>query len=131
MRRLLACVAIVSVIGAFGCRKTDSKAAVEAAVQNHLNHNSHLMLNSFTTHFETVTVKGDTAQALVKYESKNVPNLAVQVSYGLKKVNGGWQVVSSSSAGGQMTNPANPHQGVTLDQTPPPGSQPPAPVPSH
>lgn len=131
MRRLLACVAIVSVIGVSGCRKTDSKAAVEAAVQEHLNQNSHLMLNSFTTHFETVTVKGDTAQALVKYESKNVPNLAVQVSYGLKKVNGEWQVVSSSSAGGQMTNPANPHQGVTLDQVPPPGNQPPAPVPSH
>ncbi|HEV2416393.1 MAG TPA: hypothetical protein VGX94_01170 [Terriglobia bacterium] len=131
MRRLLACVAIISVVGVFGCRKTDSKAAVEAAVQEHLDHNSHLMLNSFTTHFEAVTVKGDTAQALVKYESKNVPNLAVQVSYGLKKVNGGWQVVSSSSAGGQMTNPANPHQGVTLDQTPPPGNQPPTPVPSH
>ncbi|MGH9352245.1 MAG: hypothetical protein ACRD2G_08810 [Terriglobia bacterium] len=131
MRKLLACVAIASVIGVFGCRKADSKAAVEAAVQKHLDRNSHLMLNSFTTHFEAVTVKGDTAQALVKYESKNVPNLAVQVSYGLKKVSGEWQVVSSSSAGGQMTNPANPHQGVTLDQAPAPQEQPPAPVPSH
>ncbi|MGH9401321.1 MAG: hypothetical protein ACRD2P_04345 [Terriglobia bacterium] len=130
MRKLLAWVAIASVIGVFGCRKADSKAAIEAAVQKHLNQNAHLMLNSFTTHFETVTVKGDTAQALVKYESKKVPNLAVRVSYGLKKVSGAWQVVSSSSAGGQMANPANPHQGA-MDQTPPPQGQPPAPVPSH
>lgn len=125
----LACLGLVVAIA--GCRRTDSKAAVEAAVQKHLDQNSHLMLNSFTTHFETVTVKGDTAQALVKYSSKNVPNVAVEVDYGLKKINGEWQVVASSSAGGQTANPANPHAGLSLDQAPPPGGQTPAPMPSH
>lgn len=131
MRKLLALGAICVVFCITGCRKADSKAAVEAAVQNHLNHNAHLMLNSFTTHFEAVTVQGDTAQALVKYDSKNMPNVAVEVSYVLKRQNGQWQVISSSSAGGQLTNPANPHAGVTMDQTPAPGEKMPAPIPSH
>ena len=136
MRRLLAragigiaCLVLVTAV--FGCHRTDSKAAVEAAVQKHLDQNSHLMLNSFSTHFETVRVKGDLAQALVKYSSKNVPSLAVEVNYGLKKINGEWQVVTSSSAGGQTANPANPHAGLSMDQTSPPGSRTPAPVASH
>ena len=130
MRKFLLCLAIVSVAALMGCRKTNPSAAVEAAVQSHLKQNSHLMLNSFSTHFEKINVNGDTAEALVKYQSKNVPNLAVRVSYGLKKINGQWQVISSSSAGGQTTNPANPHAGTALDQTPPPHDLP-GPVPSH
>ena len=133
--RFIVCLVILSVIGMAGCGQRDSKAAVQEAVKKHLERNAHLMLNSFTTQFETVTVKGDTADALVKYQSKNVPKLAVHVRYGLKKINGTWQVVSSSSAGGQMTNPANPHEGVgTLDSgagaQPPPKSAP-GPIASH
>jgi predicted porin len=130
MRKLLACAALVSLAALAGCRKANPNTEIEAAIQKHLNQNSHLMLSSFTTHFETVTVHGDTAQALVKYESKNIPNLAVEVSYGLKQAGGQWQVVSSSSAGGQTTNPANPHASTTLDQAPPPQA-PPGPMPSH
>lgn len=135
MRRFIVCLAIISVTGLAGCGKRDSKAAVQEAVQKHLERNAHLMLNSFTTQFEKVTIHGDTADALVKYQSKNLPKLAVHVRYGLKKMNGTWQVISSSSAGGQMTNPANPHEGAgTLDSgaaaQPPPQSAP-GPIASH
>lgn len=130
MRKFLVCGVVLSLMGIAGCRRTNQNAAVEAAIQEHLKHNAHLMLNSFTTHFVRVSVSGDMAQALVKYDSKNVPNLSVQVDYGMKKINGKWRVVSSSSTGGQMTNPSNPHAGATLDQTPPPQGSP-GPVASH
>ena len=130
MRKLLACVALVSIIGIVGCNRTNSKSSVEAAIQKHLNQNSHLMLNSFSTQFKTVTLHGDTADALVKFQSKNNPKLSVEVSYTLKKVSGQWQVISSSSGKGQITNPANPHAGVSMDQAPPPQGAP-GPVASH
>jgi len=132
MRRFLVFCTALAVIGVVSCHRTNSKAAIQAAIEDHLHHNSHLMLNSFTTHFENITQNGDTARALVKYQSKNLPNVAVEVSYGLKKINGRWQVVSSSSAGGQMTNPGNPHE--SLDQESSPGSATPGapgPIASH
>lgn len=137
MRRLLAGVAVVLILGAAACSRTDSKGSVEAAVQKHLNRNPHLLPDSFTTRFERVTLNGDAANTLVKFQSKSNPKLAVEVLYGLKKISGQWQVVSSSSVSGQVSNPANPHADVNLDQMPPPqagapaqGGQP-APVPSH
>lgn len=140
MRRLLAGVAVVFVLGAAACSRTNSKASVEAAIQQHLNRNPHLMLNSFSTHYQRVTLTGDEASALVKFQSKSNPALSVAVNYTLKKINGQWQVISSSSVNGQVSNPANPHAGVSMDQMPPPSSAPaegasphgsPAPVPSH
>jgi len=127
MRRFWVFFVVLAVIGAASCHKVDSNAAIQAAVENHLRRNSHLMLNSFTTHFEKVSQNGDTAQAMVKYQSKNLPKVAVEESYGLKKIDGQWQVVSSSSASGQMTNPGNPHQ--SLDQESSPGAAAPG-VPS-
>ncbi|MGH9404574.1 MAG: hypothetical protein ACRD3D_01920 [Terriglobia bacterium] len=124
MRKLALSLAILSLAGFVACKHDDPKTRVEAAIQAHLMQNAHLTPDSFTTHFERVSINGATAEAVVKYESRKVPNLAVQVSYGLKKINGQWQVVTSSSAGGQMTSPANPHRAPSLDQTP-------APVPSH
>jgi hypothetical protein len=137
MRRILVCLAILSVIGLGSCSKMGSKEAVKEAIQKHLHENSHLMLNSFTTQFEKIDVTGDTAEALVRYQSKKLPQLAVLVRYGLKKVDGKWQVISSSSAGGQMTNPANPHEGMgTETETETgtgaaPSGAPPGPIASH
>ena len=132
VKRMAFCAALIAVIlaGLASCQRADPKTEVRAAIQEHLKQNAHLIPASFTTHFESISVRGETAEALVKYQSKTVSNLAVEVSYGLKKINGQWQVVSSSSAGGQMTSPANPHQGAAMDQTPPPAG-PPNPVPSH
>ncbi|MGH9359333.1 MAG: hypothetical protein ACRD1O_09210 [Terriglobia bacterium] len=132
MHRLWVLVAVLSVIGVVSCHSADSKAAIQSAVEEHLHHNSHLMLNSFTTQFQKITRSGDTARALVKYQSKNLPNVAVEVSYGLKRINGQWQVISSSSSSGQMTNPGNPHQNLDQETTPPSsGSGAPGPIASH
>ncbi|HTV55838.1 MAG TPA: hypothetical protein VMI06_13120, partial [Terriglobia bacterium] len=92
MRRFCLCIAILSVAGFASCSRTNANMAVEDAIQKHLHENAHLMLNSFTTQFEDVTVKGDTANALVKYQSKDLPRLAVHVRYVLKREQGQWQV---------------------------------------
>jgi hypothetical protein len=130
MRRLCLCIAILSVAGFASCARTNSKMAVETAIQKHLHENAHLMLNSFTTRFEDVTVKGDTANALVRYQSKELPRLVVHVRYVLKLEQGQWQVITSSTDAFNRTNPANPHAGARLDQMAPPQSMP-GPVASH
>lgn len=134
MRKARISFVILCLAALAGCHPANAggnQEAIKAAVQRHLNENQHLMLNSFTTHFEKITVKGSTADALVRYQSKNMPKLAVKVNYTLKKSANGWQVVSSSSAGGQMQNPANPHQSAGANPSTGESPYPPAPVPSH
>ena len=130
MQQVYLYIAIVSLAGSASCSRAHSKAAVETAILRHLHQNAHLMLNSFTTRFEGVSVKGDTADALVRYQSKALPRLAVNVRYTLKLEYGQWQVISSSTDAFARNNPANPHAGTPLDQMPPPQSMP-APIPSH
>jgi hypothetical protein len=129
MRRLIVII-VLSVAGFASCARTNAKLAVENAIQKHLHENAHLMLNSFTTQFQDVTVKGNTADALVKYQSTELPRLAVNVRYVLKREQGQWQVITSSTDAFNRTNPANPHAGARLDQMPSPQNIP-APVASH
>lgn len=132
MRRAFVLLILIGLAGFVACHRMNSKEAIEQAVEKHLHENSHLMLNSFTTHFQKVTLKGDTAEALVEYQSKNLPRLTVAVRYVLRRVGGEWQVISSSSAGGQAMSPANPHGGAGMESdTGAPPQSVPAPVPSH
>lgn len=128
MRQL--CLIILCAVAVASCSRAHSKSAVEAAIQEHLHTNPHLMQDSFSTQFEDVAVKGNTAVALVKYQSKAMPKLAVHVHYTLKLEQGRWQVTSSSTDATDRTNPSNPHAGTNLDQMPPPQS-PPSPIASH
>jgi hypothetical protein len=130
MRWLSISLAAVLVVSAAGCARRDPRGAVEAAIEKHLHENPHLMLNSFTTQFQNVAINGDTANAVVKYQSKSMPKLAVHVRYTLKMDHGQWQVVSSSTDAFGRANPANPHASTTLDQAPMPQSVP-GPVASH
>lgn len=120
---------VATVIGCYGNAK--SKAAVEKAIQEHLNRNPRLSLDAFTTTVEDVSFKGDTAEARVKFTSKQNPKLAVEVGYGLKRAGNHWEVVSSTPLSGQG------RQHVPLDQTAlPPGhpsidQQRPTPEASH
>ena len=127
---------VVATIAA--CRGVNSKRAVEKAVQAHLERNSSLALNAFTTEVSSVKFDGDNAEAIVRFKSKQVPDTSVQVRYRLRKEGGDWVVQSSSGMGG---NPhgggipmsglgADPHQGLGIPTTPPPSSQP-QPTPSH
>ena len=100
MRKFVVCLLIVLLGGACGKFGTHSKGAVEQAIQDHLNQNSHLLANSFNTKLENVSFKGDTADALVRFESKQSAKMFVEVRYGLRLQNGHWEVVSSSMMSG-------------------------------
>ena len=111
-----------------------SKAAVEKAINDHLTQNSSLKSGSFQTKIESVSFKGDNADAVVRFESRQSSALFVEVRYGLHRENGTWQVVSSTPMSGQGGD----SHGSTEDQSfgPPPTSEPPgsahpAPQPSH
>jgi hypothetical protein len=130
MHRRLLLLTVLAVTGAAGCSKLAPNTAIKAAVRKHLHQNPHLMLNSFTTRFERISRKGDAAEALVRYQSKNLPRLTVEVRYGLQKINGQWQVTSSSSVNGQLNSPANPHEGAGT-ASPPETDGAPGPIASH
>ncbi len=131
MARMSFILVMAAAIGLVGCSRENSTQAVKAAIQNHLHANPHLMLNSFTTDFETVRVTGDRANALVKYQSRNLPGLAVHVRYSLKLSHGQWMVLKASTDSGELSNPSNPHAGSTLDQVSPQQRGLPPPIASH
>lgn len=128
MRKLGVCLLVALLNGACGKWGTHSTGAVQRAIEDHLKQNSHLVANSFNTKIENVDFKGDSAEALVKFESRESSNIFVEVRYGLRLENGQWQVVSSTPMSGQATDS---HGGS--ENGPPAGAQPAEPpaVPSH
>jgi hypothetical protein len=139
MRNALAGAIVLAMATAASCSKgINSKSAVERAIEAHLERNSSLTLNAFTSEISDVKFEGDNAEAVVKFKSKRVPHMSVQVRYALRKDGDHWVVQSSSAMGG------NPHGGVPQSQdqgsharedhglpsTPPPSSGP-QPMPSH
>lgn len=108
MRGLLIWSLVFSLAATSSCSKGEglrSKQAVQAAIEEHLKQNRQIQLENFTTEIEEVKLQGDTAEALVKYRSKESPELTVQVRYSLRKTGDHWEVRSSSPAGGQAMNP--------------------------
>ena len=128
MRKLLICMVAVMVSSGCGRWGSHSKGAVEQAVKDHLNQNNHLIANSFKTEVENVSFKDDTADALVKFVSKQSASIFVEVRYGLRLENGHWQVISSTPMSGQGDDS---HKGG--GNAPPAGAQPASPPlqPSH
>ena len=110
-----------------------SKAAVERAIKDHLAQNRQLKSGSFQTKVERVAFKGDTADAVVRFESTESSALFVEVRYGLRLENGEWQVVSSAPMSGQGGDSHGSPQDQSFGQ--PAGTEPapiqPAPQPSH
>jgi hypothetical protein len=138
MRYLMAgLMALTLLASSCGTKKPSAaEQAVRDAVTAHLNQQRGLALNNMKTQFQSVTIKGDTAQAQVRFQSVEKPNLAVAMNYALRRVGGKWEVESSSPVVGMG---ADSHQAV---ETPPgstaappaaapPSSAPPRPEPSH
>jgi hypothetical protein len=125
-------VAVIAMALIAGCRNINTKQAVKQAIDTHLQENSSINRSSFITEVEKVDFRGDTAQALVKFQSRQSPNLAVHVRYNLKRSRGQWLVMSSEPAGGQGPDS---HLGEeptgSGSPAPIPGSSSPAPVASH
>jgi hypothetical protein len=94
-----------------------SKAAIQAAIERHLQGRPNVVLNSMTVDVQDVRFDGDRAEAEVKFRSKQAPDLTVDVHYVLRRVGDRWEVESSSvrrgmggsphgAAGGSMPSPA-------------------------
>lgn len=102
----------------------NSKGAVQAAIEAHLKQRPGLALANMSTDVQDVKFDGDKATAQVMYQSKDVPDLKVEVLYTLRRAGDHWEVVSSTPVGGMG---GNPHGGVAVPPTsPPPGQSVPA-----
>ncbi|HET7841387.1 MAG TPA: hypothetical protein VFM21_07270 [Terriglobia bacterium] len=112
------------------CSKSGGSAqerAVRAAVEAHLQKKGNLALNNMDMQIQNVNVKRDTADAQVKFTSKQNPQLAVNVQYSLRRAGDSWEVVSSTPMGGDshqsMGSPGEGHgapAGTATPQTPQP-----------
>ena len=126
---LVAAVALAAI--ACGRLGAHSNGKVEEAIQEHLSHNAELLSHNFTTHVESVTFHGDSADAVVKFQSAKQASLFVIVGYRLRLENGRWEVVSSAPMSGQGgdSHVATPHD----QSSSPAGSEPAGPglQPSH
>ena len=140
MRNALGSAIVLAMTAATSCnRGINSRSAVERAIEAHLERNSSLALNAFTTEISDVRFEGDNAEAVVKFESKQAPHMSVQVRYTLRKEGDHWVVQSSSGMGGNphgggmpqsQSRGANPHEDLGLPTTRSPSAGP-QPKPSH
>ncbi len=126
---------VVSATLLFGaCSKSGGNAQenqVRAAVESHLKSKGNLALNNMDMQIQNVKVNGDTADAQVKFTSKQNPQLAVNVLYSLRRAGDHWEVTSSTPMGGDshqsMGSPGEGHGAPAGAATP----QPPQPEASH
>ena len=121
MRRLSICLVALLLSGA-GCHKAEelqSKAAIQRAIEAHLQRRPNLVLASMTLEILDVKFAGDTAQAEVEFRSTRSPNLVVGVRYILRRVDNHWHVESSTPSTGMG---ASPH-GDAAPTTPPPPAE--------
>jgi hypothetical protein len=109
--------------------KVPSNAAIQQAIEQHLQKlkQSNVLVNNMTVEVQDVKFEGDRANAEVKFRSKQSPDLVVGRHYVLRRVEGQWQVESSSSPGGM----GNPHGGSMSPQPSSPPAAPVTPEPSH
>jgi hypothetical protein len=133
MRYLLVCLAGLAVIAAAGCNRLRTKRAVEEAINAHLKQRSDLLMQNMTMDIMDVQFHGDTADADVRFQSKESAQMAVTIRYTLRHAGDHWVVTSSSQMSGGPGS--NPHQMPTAPSppTPAPTTVPnqPAPEASH
>ena len=129
MRPLMLTIAGVISVAAMGCHRLDSKRAVQAAIEEHLKQRPGLVMENMTMEVEEVKFSGETAEARVKFQSKQAPRSLVEVRYTLRRADGRWEVESSSPVGAMDS----PHSGPSGASSAPPGTAPaaPQPAPSH
>ena len=133
MRFLLAAGVGLAVVLS-GCSKSvQSNAAIQAAIERHLQKQQNIAFNNMTLELQNVKYAGDKADADVKFRSKQAPDLAVSVHYTLQRSGDSWEVVSSSSTRGMG---GSPHGGAVGAMPAPSPAPPPAPAqtqpqPSH
>jgi uncharacterized protein YhdP len=132
MRAVVMSLVVLGLAGSPACHRLSgvhSKAAVQEAIEEHLKQRPNVVFQNMTVEVGDVTFNGDTAEAQVKFRSKQAPNLAVGMLYKLRRAGNGWQVESTSTA----TMPGTTPHGNTAGPTPSPSTNPTdiGPQPSH
>jgi predicted amidohydrolase YtcJ len=128
MKFLMAGVLAMAVL-AGACSKrseTAQEREVRAAIQEHLQKKGTLAMNNMTMDVQSVKVNGDTADAEVRFQSKEKPELAVGMHYVLHRTNGKWEVQSGNPTEGMG---GDSHQSMEKPQSAAPGAQPSTPQP--
>ena len=108
MRAVVMSLVVLGLAGSPACHRLSgvhSKAAVQEAIEEHLKQRPNVVFQNMTVEVGDVTFNGDTAEAQVKFRSKQAPNLAVGMLYKLRRAGNGWQVESASSASMPGTAP--------------------------
>jgi hypothetical protein len=125
--RFAASSAVVLALFLNACKSggSNSKAAIQTAIEQHLRKQPNVMLNNMTLEVRDVKFEGEKAKAEVKFRSKQSPDLAVGVRYVLRKAGDHWEVESSSPSGGMGGH----GQASAPHASPPPSG--PALQPSH
>ena len=106
-----------------GCSRfagINSKAAVQTAIEAHIKQRPGLAFSNMSTNVQDVKFEGYKATARVMFQSKDVPDLKVEVGYVLHRAGDHWEVDSSTQMGGIG---GNPHGGVPVPPTNPPPAQ--------
>ena len=132
MRAVIMSLLVLGVAGSAACNRLSgvhSKAAVQEAIEEHLKQQPKVVFQNMTVEVGDVVFSGDTAEAQVKFRSKQAPNLAVGVLYKLRRSGNGWNVESASTIGMTGTTP----HGNTAGPMPSPTANPTdiGPQPSH
>jgi hypothetical protein len=131
MRAVAIGLVALIVAGSAACHKlrgTDSKAAVQEAIEEHLKQQPNVFFQNMTVELGDITFNADTALAQVKFRSKQAPNMAVGIVYRLRKTGDKWRVEATATASMPGTTP----HGGTAAPMPAPSSNPgPGPQPSH
>jgi hypothetical protein len=112
---------LLLVVGCSRTAETQPKAAIQAAIEAHLQQRQNLVLANMTLEVQDVKFAGDKAEAEVKFRSKQSPNLSVGVRYLLRRAGDRWQVESSSPSSGMG---ASPHAGAVAPASPAPPVEP-------
>ena len=106
MRFLIAGVVGVALL--FGaCSKageSEPERKVRAALDAHLQKKGNLALNNMNMEVQSVKFNGNTAEAQVRFQSKERPELAVGLRYVLRRAGDHWEVESSSPVVGMGTD---------------------------
>ena len=117
MRYVMLWLAVLAVVVTAGCKRLETKAAIQEAIDAHLKQRADLMMSGMTTDVLNVQFHGDTADADVRFQSKQSAAMTVTIRYTLRKAGDHWEVVSSSQAhGGMGTNP-HPMPGASATPT--------------
>jgi hypothetical protein len=132
MRAAVISLLVLGFAGSAACNRLSgvhSKAAVQEAIEEHVKQQRNVVFQNMTVEVGDVAFRGDTAEAQVKFRSKQAPNMAVGVQSTLRRSGNGWKVESTSTTSMPGTTP----HGDTAGPTPPPSTNPAdiGPQPSH